>query len=360
MMTFKIESWKRKRNERNFIFLEREYTSTSNNKSVTKERHRWTKAERQYIQGIVHNYSLQRWTDQDIVNFLWEEKKIKIARSTVTTIKNQVEQRAKKWYIELRESGSKYVAVYKERLDSLLSYQKKLHDIISVSEKPEVQVRAISELHSIEMSLHSLYQDFPRLDIKPDSDSTTTEEGCNCGPRNGDIINHSKCRYCHQVWCPTTLNQDWCPNPECDHGIKGCNYQPWDEHNKWIKCPSCQIWFKNNDILAVHNCYMKANPKAIEGDIPGIGGEGEGPIIEEPLVHQDQVMLKSTEQLPPSNEPEPRPETITSLSSPIEEQTEIEEEEEPEESEADRYWRNHPHPSIKSNNNNNKVKFVVE
>ena len=37
-----------------------------------------------------HNYSLQRWTDQDIVDYLSEEKKIKIARSTVTTIKNKV------------------------------------------------------------------------------------------------------------------------------------------------------------------------------------------------------------------------------------------------------------------------------
>jgi len=71
--------------------------------------------------------------------FYGKKRRIKIGRSTVTTIKNQVEQQAKKWYIELRESGSKYVAAYKERLDSLLSYQKKLHDIISSTEKPEVQ-----------------------------------------------------------------------------------------------------------------------------------------------------------------------------------------------------------------------------
>ena len=70
-----------------------------NNKNVIKERQRWTKAERQYIQGIVHNYSLQRWTDQDIVNFQWGEKQIRIDRSTVTTIKNKAVQQAEKWYI---------------------------------------------------------------------------------------------------------------------------------------------------------------------------------------------------------------------------------------------------------------------
>ena len=45
------------------------------------------------IKGIVHNYSLQRWTDQDIVDYLREEKKIKIARSTVTTIKIRLQRK---------------------------------------------------------------------------------------------------------------------------------------------------------------------------------------------------------------------------------------------------------------------------
>ena len=54
------------------------------------------------------------------------------------------------------------------------------------------------------------------------------------------------------------------PNPDYGHRIKGSNFEPWDEHNKWIKCPTSQIWFKNNDILAVHNCYITANPKTIE------------------------------------------------------------------------------------------------
>jgi hypothetical protein len=34
----------------------------SNSKNVPIERRKWTKAERQYIQGIVHNLSMQRLT----------------------------------------------------------------------------------------------------------------------------------------------------------------------------------------------------------------------------------------------------------------------------------------------------------
>ena len=80
---------------------------------------------------------------------------------------------------------------------------------------------------------------------------------------------------------------------------------------------------------------MKVNPKAVKGDgnVPGIGGEGEGPIVEQSPRNIEQVNR-----------------------TPIEEQTDVEEEE-PEESEQDKYRRNHH--SIKPNNNN-KVKFFVE
>jgi hypothetical protein len=202
----------------------------SDSKNVPIERHTWTKAERQYINGIVHNYSLQRWTDQDIVNYLQNEKKIKIGRSTVTKIKNQVEEEAGDWFLALRQSGTKYVAVYKERLDSLLSYQKKLHDIISSTEKPEVQVRAISELHSIEMSLYNLFKELPQFEIKPDTKDFNKRKNRRCAY----TIIHCKCNYCKEVWCPAALGQDWCPNPDCSQVIKGNKVQPWDEHFKWI------------------------------------------------------------------------------------------------------------------------------
>ena len=144
--------------------------SSEDNKNVPVEHRIWTKAERQYIKGKVHNYSLQRWTDQDIVDYLQEEKKIKIARSTVTKFKNEVEQEAENWYITLRESGSKYVAVYKERLDSLLSYQKKPHEIMAGSEAPEIGIRAIVELHLVLKCQYSLlFKELPHFDIRPDS-----------------------------------------------------------------------------------------------------------------------------------------------------------------------------------------------
>ena len=137
----------------------------NNHKSVTKKRHDFTKPEREYVKGIVHNLSFQRLTDQEIVQWLHDEKQIDLDRSTVSKMRNHVELKAEKWYIELKQSTFKYIAIYKERVDSLFSYQKKLHEIISATKKPEVQIRAISELHSIEMSIFSLWKQLPALDI---------------------------------------------------------------------------------------------------------------------------------------------------------------------------------------------------
>ena len=84
-----------------------------------------------------------------------------------------MERRAEKWYFELRESRYRYVAMFKERIDSLLSYQKKLHDIINISstdveggeheQRPEAKIKAITELHAIEVTLFQMWKQLPNL-----------------------------------------------------------------------------------------------------------------------------------------------------------------------------------------------------
>ena len=47
-------------------------------KTVTSERTTFTKSEREYVKGIVHNLSLQRLSDGEIVQWLHDEKQIDI------------------------------------------------------------------------------------------------------------------------------------------------------------------------------------------------------------------------------------------------------------------------------------------
>ena len=75
-----------------------------------------------------------------------------------------MEKEAEKWYFELRESRYKYVAMFKERIDSLFSYQKKLHEIINTdTERSDVKIKAITELHSIEVTLFTMWKQLPNL-----------------------------------------------------------------------------------------------------------------------------------------------------------------------------------------------------
>ena len=136
---------------------------------MTSKRATFTKAEREYVKGMVHNLSIKRLSDREITQWLHDEKQIDLDRSTVAKLRNKSEKDAEKWYIGLRDSGAKYIAVYKERLDSLLSYQKKLHELCDSESSPKLVLRAVSELHRIEMSLHTLMKELPG-DIKTSED----------------------------------------------------------------------------------------------------------------------------------------------------------------------------------------------
>ena len=74
------------------------------------------------MSAIIQNLSLKGLTDQEIVEYLHNEKQIEIARSTVTNTRSRIEKQAAKWYLDLRQSESKYISAYKQRIDSLLSY----------------------------------------------------------------------------------------------------------------------------------------------------------------------------------------------------------------------------------------------
>jgi hypothetical protein len=73
-------------------------------------------------------------------------------------------------------------------------------------------------------------------------------ENCKCRLNGGFALSHNKCPYCLHSWCPKATGLDWCPNPQCAHGVKGNNFQPYDENYTWIKC-RCGMWFQRTVIL---------------------------------------------------------------------------------------------------------------
>lgn len=324
----------------------------SHNK-VTTKRATFTKTEREYVKGIVQNLSLQRLTDREIVHYLKEEKKIDLNRTTVTKMRIHVEKEAEKWYLELRQSNYKSIAFYKERIDSLFSYQKKLNQIIEFYMDPPRQIlysdtiiRAIAELHRIEMSLHTIFQQFPheQWQINLDYEKKNGPRQCNCLKKHK--ITHSQCRSCLQVWCPDTLGQEWCPNPDCSSGIKGSTFKPYDSEFEWVQCSTCKMWFMTHDIMAVHNCVIVVNRQP--NNIVSTAWAEESEEIEMQDTQESESVSIATPEVQDSN-----PVVVTSTGNdPV-----IEEQPQEKKSEADIYWSTHGKP--KHRDNQNKPKFVT-
>ncbi|MGA7977455.1 MAG: hypothetical protein WB975_09480, partial [Nitrososphaeraceae archaeon] len=67
--------------------------SKMSHKTVTSERASFTKAEREYVKGVVHNLSLQRLTDRQIVRWLHDEKRIDLERSTISKMRASSRER---------------------------------------------------------------------------------------------------------------------------------------------------------------------------------------------------------------------------------------------------------------------------
>jgi hypothetical protein len=227
------------------------------------ERRKVAKSEKQYLRGMIHNLSLQKWTDQDIVDYLRDEKSIDIGRSTVTKIKNQIEKEAEKWYIELRQSTYKYIATYKERLDSLLSYQKKLNDILDSSKKEETKIRAITALQSIELDIFNIFKQLPDLrieDVKENKDDQNNEEhqydyvgpsglprAISYGPEEDDERLDRKAYFGWKEG-DGPLDARFKASMDEKYGLPN---EPWDDP-KWIQCRSCKRWFMNIVRLEMH------------------------------------------------------------------------------------------------------------
>jgi hypothetical protein len=152
---------------------------------------KFTKAESNFLQGIVHGLTLDRFSDSEIVQYLKDQHNIIIERSTVHKIRKRIEKEGKTWYEQLRQTDYKYIYIYKERIDSLNRYQRKLNEILNKEVSSDLlKIQAIKELHKIEITLAKLYDnlsnvfpstsnnnnDFSIFEPSATIESTTTSE----------------------------------------------------------------------------------------------------------------------------------------------------------------------------------------
>jgi len=222
---------------------------------------KFTHEERSLVKSIVALLSIKRIPESEILKEIEMQTNKTITTRFLYYIKEQIKRDSYKWYSQLREGEFEFIHEFKERINEIYFLQKKHYEIIDSNEhNPSVQQASLIALHKLNVTLSNYFDVAPYLKIENNNMLTQQRsqsdsfkiEGCTCGHDGGDTIRHNKCRHCLWIWCPTALNQDWCPNPDCSSGIKGCKFEPYDSLRKWLKC-ECGMWFKTSEVMEAHH-----------------------------------------------------------------------------------------------------------
>ena len=135
-----------------------------------------SKAERYLAKVLIAHLTFERYTEREIVQELAKrDPPITLSKTAIHNIRVSLEKQAEKWYINLRDSRYKYLATYKDRIDSLFKYQNMLHQAIQNKEIDKMS--AIKELHNLERTIKDIYKDIPQLGtVQSDVSTVSTEE----------------------------------------------------------------------------------------------------------------------------------------------------------------------------------------
>jgi hypothetical protein len=227
---------------------------------------KFTRQERSPVKSIVATLSIKRIPESEIIKEIQKQTNKTITTRFLYYVKEQIKKESSKWYCQLRQGEYEYIHEFKERVNEVADLQRRHYKIIDDNaNNPGIQQASLAALHKLNVTLSKYYDIVPFLtatvqktqtlqnqsQIETETRNTGIRmspaghytrmplvENCQC-ILNGvdtDTVTHIECRYCLNIWCPRALGgQDWCPNPECVHGIKGNEFKPYDRIYDWVK-----------------------------------------------------------------------------------------------------------------------------
>ena len=230
---------------------------------------KFTHAEKATIKSMVATLSIKKIPEVEILKEIERQTNKALSRRFLCNVKQQIKKDSGKWYSQLREGEYEYIHEFKERINEIMDLQRRHYKIIDDNaNNAPIQQISLAALHKPNVTLSNYYDIIPSLTttgykqiggvgegdktkagirISPAGHYTRMPlvENCRCilSGVHTDTVRHIECHYCLHVWCAKAIEQDWCPNPECKHGIKGNEFEPYDEDYKWVEC-SCGMWFK--------------------------------------------------------------------------------------------------------------------
>jgi hypothetical protein len=123
-----------------------------------------TKNQREYFKQLVLESQLKRLSPTEATQWIHQKLGIQLSISHYEHVKAQMRREVGKRLEFLMKDRYAYVAQYFERIDELKQIQKDLQELIrSHPNNPHLQKNCYSELHSLTLSINSLYELLPEL-----------------------------------------------------------------------------------------------------------------------------------------------------------------------------------------------------
>ena len=125
--------------------------------------------------------TIKRIPDSDIIKNIFDQNKT-ISKQALSGIRNRIKRDSYHWYKTMHEGEYEYIHEFKERINEIMSLQKKHHEIIdSATEPTTVKQTSLAELHRLSISLSNLFDVAPTiindvtLPTAPQTKATITE-----------------------------------------------------------------------------------------------------------------------------------------------------------------------------------------
>src|SRR6476619_2623780 len=124
---------------------------------------KFTSAERILVKSIVASLSIKRIPEDQIVAEIYNQTKKTLTKSGLFYVKEAIKKESFKWYKTMREGEYEYIHEFKERINEIMSLQKKHHEIVdSPTEPTTVKQTSLAELHRLNITLSNYF------DVAPD------------------------------------------------------------------------------------------------------------------------------------------------------------------------------------------------
>jgi hypothetical protein len=125
---------------------------------------KFTIEERSLVKSLVATLTLKRMSDSEIIEEIEKLTNDRISRTSLYKIKLQIKRDSYQWFKMMREGQYEYIHEFKERIDEILSLQKKHHEIIDNDREPTpVKQTSLAELHRLNITLSNYFDVAPSI-----------------------------------------------------------------------------------------------------------------------------------------------------------------------------------------------------